>query len=352
VRDITGLRWPVHAGHYRWVDAIYRKPTVTPDPDDESRQILAYDDIRVRVLTYPSADVGAREYAPLRSEPALFMTFAKTEPTEESILAFANRYGALGVRAEGHLTPMAAGEEWKKARAPLLERGRIVFGNPAELFDTWKSEIWWMSRTVRLWQILQSNDPEEIARHVKWREHPRGVYRVMYHVDSSIAEPKRGTSENFITIGVIEPHMNVLNLRYGEASRPARQYIASCINRQLASVVSPHLDWETDGDVLHLHFAPRNLIGAIWLQFAFAVAGKSEFRGCKACGRLFEVSQAASRSDKLFCSDACRVSAYRERQEQARQMFAAGKSLKEIATVLDAKADAVKRWVKGVHREE
>ena len=60
------------------------------------------------------------------------------------------------------------------------------------------------------------------------------------------------------------------------------------------------------------------------------------------------MSGAASRTDKQFCSNACRSKAYRDRQEQARQMFAAGKTVREIAKALDAKPEAVKGWVKGL----
>ena len=45
-------------------------------------------------------------------------------------------------------------------------------------------------------------------------------------------------------------------------------------------------------------------------------------RQCLQCGTWFEISPRAARTDRVFCSDACRFKAYRERQSRARRMHA------------------------------
>lgn len=90
---------------------------------------------------------------------------------------------------------------------------------------------------------------------------------------------------------------------------------------------------------------PSTLLAAIWLQFALAVSGNRAYQNCKECGRWFEVSPEKARKSKLFCSQACRSKAYRERQSLARQMHQAGKTFEAIAQELGSDADTVKNWV-------
>jgi len=51
------------------------------------------------------------------------------------------------------------------------------------------------------------------------------------------------------------------------------------------------------------------------------------------------------RSDKAYCTDACRKKAHRERRERARQLYAGGKKVKEIAQELKADVASVRKWV-------
>jgi hypothetical protein len=344
MRAFYDFRWPVHRAQYQWVDAINTRPKSPRDPEDEDLGCI-WLEVLVRVLTPPPSATDVREYAPLRSEPTLFITFAETEPTEAGILGFANRFGMLGLAREDILTPPLPGVP-NKDRLPALEllQRRTIAPLLGEPLERWASEIDSMRQLVRLWEILRRDDPAEIARHIKWRKHKKEV-SVFYHVDASIPEPKGDPDGNFILIGEYADGRNPLGLRYGEAHRPARLWIADRVNTRLSGEVSPHLDVDGQGDESVISFAPRSLIGALWLQFALAVAGDADFRACKECGNLFEVSKSASRSDRQFCSTACRVKAYRQRQEVARQMFAEGKSVKEIAEALGCRPDAVKGWV-------
>jgi hypothetical protein len=55
---------------------------------------------------------------------------------------------------------------------------------------------------------------------------------------------------------------------------------------------------------------PDSLIGVIWLQCAEAFAAGAEFLRCSNCGRAF-VAKPRGEKSKRFCSDKCRVHAYR-----------------------------------------
>ena len=45
-----------------------------------------------------------------------------------------------------------------------------------------------------------------------------------------------------------------------------------------------------------------------------AVAESKEYRGCETCGGFFELDPSINRTSRLYCDDACRVKAYRDRK--------------------------------------
>jgi hypothetical protein len=93
---------------------------------------------------------------------------------------------------------------------------------------------------------------------------------------------------------------------------------------------------------------PERLLDALWLQAAEAICSQRIFRACRSCGRWLEIALGAMRPNTLFCSAACRNRHYRARQEQARQMAAAGKSISEIAQELATEVDVIHNWVSGM----
>jgi hypothetical protein len=79
--DLITFTWHVPDGGFLWVDATTRATEGRP----------------ARVLVEgTSGFIACRRYDPLTEHPALFRTFAETPPTEEGILAFANRWGGAG----------------------------------------------------------------------------------------------------------------------------------------------------------------------------------------------------------------------------------------------------------------
>lgn len=71
---------------------------------------------------------------------------------------------------------------------------------------------------------------------------------------------------------------------------------------------------KNDGLVPSLCIRPSELCGALWIQFALAIDGSQNFRSCSVCQTWFPVAAGRSRTDKEYCSDACRMRAYRKRK--------------------------------------
>ena len=103
-----------------------------------------------------------------------------------------------------------------------------------------------------------------------------------------------------------------------------------------------------------LQITPKNLLAAMWLQFAQAVTGDKEYRQCKQCGKPFEISLAPEgmRKSREYCTDPCRFKAYRERQGKARRLDSEGVAVKEIAKRLGSTTATIKKWIKqGGHKD-
>ena len=63
-----------------------------------------------------------------------------------------------------------------------------------------------------------------------------------------------------------------------------------------------------------LKIEPEDLLATMWLELALAVEGSSNYRPCDVCPTWFEVAPGSGREDKKFCSDACKMRAYRKRK--------------------------------------
>jgi hypothetical protein len=86
----------------------------------------------------------------------------------------------------------------------------------------------------------------------------------------------------------------------------------------------------------------------LWLQFADALTGETEFRHCKKknCGKLILIStEDGSRTNKQTCSDNCRVQVNQTRIRTAIASFDQGKPPNDIAIGLETELSTVLKWI-------
>jgi hypothetical protein len=62
---------------------------------------------------------------------------------------------------------------------------------------------------------------------------------------------------------------------------------------------------------------PESLAQALYSQLILAIDGKLNLRACVECREWFTLEAGRGRSDKEYCSDACRMRAYRKRKGSA-----------------------------------
>jgi hypothetical protein len=197
-----------------------------------------------------------------------------------------------------------------------------------------------MQQAVKVCDLLH-NDRKGLAGLIRWETDAAGEVFIYYTGRPDRKELIASTRIGVDTFELFPP---------GDTIRPARCFLGLVVLGNLDKAgglffglqhqIKPD-DWEpfTVG-------WPRNLLGALWLEFAEAYAGK-ELRQCVECKKWFAVRGhlPRSRSDVRYCSVACRNRAYRSRQEQARRMRAEGKSPRAIAKELGSDLETIKRWL-------
>jgi hypothetical protein len=324
------FRWQVAAGGYHW-----RETRPSLQPDQQHRPFLT--DGR------PSGAAGwrLREYLPLSEFPGLFREFADTDPSQDGIVAFANRFGLLG----GGVTQRVPLHNQSASKATPVGNG--------EALHAWTDEILTMRLTAELWEAARKGDVGWLEQVIFWEKDGSGV-QLLSHPELPAGElPEPPTLVERAWIAGTHLGDDVL-ARFvpGDLVKPALHYVQSIINRQLQGRASPRLLWDGNRERLGLYIVPDGLIGALWLQFARAVERDSQFRRCAECGIWFELARGTARSDKLYCSTPCRTKAYRKRQAEAVRLHGEGRSIDDIARALESEPDTVRGWIERKQRSD
>ena len=228
----------------------------------------------------------ARWYAPLREEPSLFKNFASLNPTENEFLAFANKYGWLG-------------------------RGTATHGNVKsnESIDLWEFHHFKLRRAVALWEMSRRGDFKGLKKFLEWYPGNENGFPAGWHYD----DQPYGTGRI--------PDLPGIPYREDDVFTPAVVRLQSMVNEKLEENSCPGIVHSSEGGRPSLQIIPKNLLGAMWLQLAAAMAGSKEYRACADCGKWFEISRdgRAGRGGtmrKLYCNSACKLRDFRRKKAE------------------------------------
>lgn len=301
------FRWQVALGGYCWLD-------------------LDAPSGKLRVMATGLADgLWTTEYRPLEDPDTsgLFRIFAEAEDSEAGFLAFANKYGSLLERGDPGETSMFTVQGW-----PGHEPG----AGWGERLETWATEVHDMRRCVQLWDALRNQNLPMLRDSMEVHcERAGGAWVV----------PRDGGQHVYLPeeVATQAPGVDLVKAAY--------IYIAALSNERLGEHTAPRLLYSPKKQRPLVFLMPRNLLGALWLQFAKAVEGNKVYHRCQGpgCGQWYEVDPDKNRTSKLFCSTACRSKAYRERKADAVRRYGEGQSLEEIATALGSDVETVRGWV-------
>lgn len=128
------------------------------------------------------------------------------------------------------------------------------------------------------------------------------------------------------------------------ANAKAVDSICSLINQLLADLpVYYGAIWQNDG--IQLKELAHSLGDVMKLQLVDSIVQRKRYRKCLQCEKPFELTPQVNRSDRVFCSDSCRMKAYYRRKKLALELRANGKTMREIVKTTRSDLATVRGWL-------
>jgi hypothetical protein len=211
-----------------------------------------------------------------------------------------------------------------------------------------------MRRLTYLWDLIQRNYEEGLARHIRWEEDPPEGPCIRF---DSHPGPVSGGAPSLGGVRISEVIASAASdpellgeFRAGGVARLAKVYLQVQLDLHLhhaAEDVRVGMRWDSRRGHPALSYWCPSLLSAVWLEFATAVNENVGHGRCRECGTWFVVAPNAFRSSRTSCSTSCRSRGYRQRQTMARQLHAAKKSFEAIAAELGSDVATVRKWITG-----
>jgi hypothetical protein len=228
-------------------------------------------------------------------------------------------------------------------------------GVAGENLDMWEQSIRDMRFALTLWDAIRSNDVGQLRRFILFQKGSGQAGGFIYRSREEVADGYE--------MGVIDETAHDIPADARALRKPrnvihlALIVVQMLANKQLWTHAGPCLLYgpptprnglgaeEVPQSRLNLRIVPKNLLGAMWLQYARGIDGNKDYRQCRQCGKWFEISLEANRPTRFFCEDACRYKFYRERIVVAQKLHLEGVSIEVIAQRLETDTATIEGWI-------
>ncbi len=310
--------WDVPEQGFRWVEGFAFGRTVS-------------DNLERFLVTKTKATQDWRRYWPLADSPALFRAFAATETTEAAILAFAEKYGWLGIAQD---IEIPSDEETDFAKGESL--------------SVWTDEILGMRQLLKVWDALQVLAVDELQAWF-YVEDFHGALRASYNPGESL--PRAAYTHERSPQTVVQEfqwylsHSEIRRISE-DPSTVALSFIRTLVEARLREQSGSRLTYQNEEDLgpLAVSLVAKSLLGSLWLQAAQAIEANKAYGQCRQCHGWFEVPPElralGKRADLGYCSLACREqSDERDRRGEVAQAGAAAPAAPEPTTKPDNVVD-------------
>jgi hypothetical protein len=268
-----------------------------------------------------------RPYEPLVEETGLFLTFAHLDGGQEEFRRFADTYGRLGTYYS-------------------------FYPEGGEPLEEWQRHHRWMGFLAELWGECVKDRPQ-LGNVVSW-EGNELVYRF-----PSIGT---GATESWRHRGELrrrpESDKGLPLFRLGDLRGPALWFLCYAIEDWLRELenwrkpIAARMLWSEQVGQPQFVFGPSSLLGAMVCQFAAALHGAWPFQECAYCHKFFHLAPGINRANRLTCSLTCKQYLHNRRLDRARELDAAGRTVRQIVKELNVKphggkssVDIVKNWI-------
>jgi hypothetical protein len=308
----------------------------------------------------------------------LFLKFARLNLAEpDSLLAFANKFGVLGMGSHHRLATSRSPRQWWE---------RLYF----ESLDSWDEYVPIFAQATRVHALIQAGDRRSLRQMMRWdtpKEYQDGHWFFVNPVILPTAEMERRVRSyqkfpgarhlRSLDLSALDLHFNYTSIAssirlrvtqpfhrsftppaplrgWSEDENPilvAQAWLDQTINlnARFADLFETHFGIAPGRPHRALYIVPKNLLALLWFQFARAVAlnkdYEKDFKECKNCREWFE-TRPKDRALRIFCSDRCKMEDYRRRKGLAVDMAAKGCDLSEIAAATGTDQRTAKVWIK------
>jgi hypothetical protein len=273
-------------------------------------------------------------YRPLVEETGLFGMFAAIDPTPESFLTFANRFGPLFDR--DHAFKNRGGSGQKLNHMPHTRDDDRTRFDRFEHVQDWQIVHSHLRHFLDLFEAIRTGDPEKLAHPIpKWG----GV------LDPSNVPDSLADFEKTIPQRQLQKYLHGRTSPQQRAAKLAEMVCGGAVGAVVRNRVRFEIAWNSSEQRFDAQLQPQDLVGAMYYQFSTAITEGRRFQRCHACGRWFMLLPGVNRANKLTCSQSCRTHACRQRQERASVLKAQGMRVPAIAKALGSDVETVKRWL-------
>ena len=327
--------WLVHRGGIGWLSAPTRQ-VATKSVEAAAPESIATTVVESIEESEPRTVSDGAAYNALHNHSGLFISLASSDLTKDGIKDFLSGF---------------AKREWggRESRWPEPVKDNLwALGGLAMTTEQWVVQALEMRRLVDLWTLLRRREHGSLQTHIRWQESKDGLQVVYDPRETVKPNPQPNVAADQVEVIAsrdVCPEWFAI-LKPNDVVLPAIVYLQSKVNKKLRNKVHLRLLYDTEEKALRQRPFTDDLITAVWLQFSQAIDSDKSFRQCKECAAHFEVSPEVARTNRRFCSNACRSRMYRQRQCRAREMHAARTPLEVIADRLDTDIDTVREWVK------
>lgn len=235
--------------------------------------------------------LAAGHYAPFETHTGLFRQFAALG-TEADVVDFANRYGPLGADLSLVVVDVAPDDPEKK--------GAVFYW--AEPIGQWLAEAQQMANVIGLWDLIRDGADAFTGSHT--------AEAARLKIKAVTPEHKHLAQNWVLATARDNPAGYLLHSQTDRRAWP-QLLLQQWIERGMRG----RMNFGVSGPDLKATLTPNGLIGALWLQASLAIDGQVDFQQCRECSEWFGISAEHGRPEKLFCSDACRMRAYRKRKK-------------------------------------
>ena len=301
------LLWPVFKGGYTFVKAPGAIETkLTPkkeeaDAEAIQRSVEMNPDVVLIRDFHLETDKGEDDRYPLQENNCLFHVFATTKVIPDMIKKFASRYGPLGLRDE---------------------QGKLLVETTGEPYSTWKAAIVDMRHAIYCWvQYLNREKPDL----TQWITPEFLAFNLQAADDWSDQEPS--VFQSSIQKSALLDPKNLLGTDYPD--NPEQATMLSLVKKYMKGHTTADMDWLPGKKEFTFRVVPTNLLGGLWTQLALAVDECKAYRPCENCRVWFELAPGLARTNRKYCSDACRLRLYRRIKKLELAESATGSSRKK-----------------------